>query len=46
VKVGKGKKSEVGPVVVPGGQDYAAAKDAEVGKIEGERVGRIEERCA
>ena len=25
-------KLEVGPVVVPGGRDYAAAKDAEVGK--------------
>jgi hypothetical protein len=32
VEVGIEKKSEVGPVVVPGGRDYAAAKDAEVGK--------------
>ncbi|CAB1071994.1 hypothetical protein D1AOALGA4SA_1411 [Olavius algarvensis Delta 1 endosymbiont] len=27
-------KVEVGPVVVPGGRDYAVAKDAEVGNTE------------
>ena len=34
------RNAEVGPAVVPKEQDYAAAKDAEVGrgKIEGEKA--------
>jgi len=32
------RNAEVGPVVVPKERDYAAAKDAEVGK---QKVGRI-----
>jgi hypothetical protein len=31
-------KWEVGPVVVPNERDYAAAKDAEVGKKEAEKL--------
>ena len=34
-------KWEVGPVVVPNEWDYAAAKDAEVGKMANDGVHRV-----
>ena len=38
-------KLEVGPVVVPKERDYAAAKDAEVGKLKKKEVGNIGHRA-